>query len=375
MSVALHGNLRDFGVAEVFQLIGQQRKTGTLEVIGDDSSIFLVFDGGCVVGGGEARSRTDREPLGAQLVRSGYLTREQLANIERESERSARPIPDLLLSAGLIEADTLADVQHLLTQETVFAVMRRKNGDFHFTAEAVHHDTKPDRMLGAEQILMDGMRMIDEWQAFASIVPNENLVFRRVGNLESARALTKGGSNSRLGNAERVLQLVDGRLSVRRIIDLSRLGTFEATRALAELRQAGVIDEASPSEKVNTPSGVSRRNLRVLPLLHAALATAMPFVLLGLLGVAAFDRAAGGDVLPGTSIPEPRFDRIGARHETRLLRNFIEAYRFENGRYPSSLDELIPDLEQRGHSMSASELAGYYYVARADEVVLLSPPR
>ena len=32
MAVALHGNLRDFGIGEVFQLIGQQRKTGVLEV-------------------------------------------------------------------------------------------------------------------------------------------------------------------------------------------------------------------------------------------------------------------------------------------------------------------------------------------------------
>ncbi|HKK52381.1 MAG TPA: DUF4388 domain-containing protein, partial [Myxococcota bacterium] len=42
-SVALHGNLRDFGIAEVFQLIGQQRKTGTLEVVGEEGAIFLAF--------------------------------------------------------------------------------------------------------------------------------------------------------------------------------------------------------------------------------------------------------------------------------------------------------------------------------------------
>ena len=34
MSIALRGNLRDFGIAEVFQLIGQQRKTGILEIEG-----------------------------------------------------------------------------------------------------------------------------------------------------------------------------------------------------------------------------------------------------------------------------------------------------------------------------------------------------
>ena len=51
MSVALHGNLADFGIAEVFQLIGQQRKTGTLVVEGGGGSIFLAFDEGRVVCG------------------------------------------------------------------------------------------------------------------------------------------------------------------------------------------------------------------------------------------------------------------------------------------------------------------------------------
>ena len=33
MPVALRGNLKDFGIADVFQLIGHQRKTGQLEIL------------------------------------------------------------------------------------------------------------------------------------------------------------------------------------------------------------------------------------------------------------------------------------------------------------------------------------------------------
>jgi hypothetical protein len=375
MSVALHGNLRDFGIAEVFQLIGQQRKTGTLEVIGEDSSTFLAFDGGRVVRGGCSSSRSEREPLGTQLVRAGYLTRDQLVNLERESERSARPISDLLLAAGLIEPDTLAEVQHQLTLETVFAVMRRKSGDFHFTAEPIHHDTKPENLLGAEQILMDGLRMLDEWQTFASVVPDEDLVFRRVGDLESARALTKGDSNARLGNAERVLQLVDGRLSVRRVIDLSRLGTFEATRALAELRQAGVIDITESIVRLPIRTGHSSRRFPIFGMLRAAMATTLPFILLGMLGLGALDRASEAAALPGTPMPDPFFEQLGARHETRLLRNLVEVYYFETGEYPATLDVVAGPMEETNLDLGPEELAEYYYAVRGDDVVLLAPSR
>ena len=373
MSVALHGSLSDFGIAEVFQLIGQQRKTGTLEVNGEDSSIFLVFDQGKVVRGGPVNSESARDPLATQLMRAGYLTREQLENLESESERSARPLSALLLAAGLVDSGTLVDVQHLLTRETVFDVMRRKGGDFHFTAEAVHHDTPAENLLGAEQILMDGLRMLDEWQTFVAVVPSEGIVFRRVGNLESVRALTKGDGDAGPGSAERVLQLVDGRLNVRRIIDLSRIGTFEATRALAELRAAGIIDEITASQR--RPSGDHNKThrIRVPRLLRAALATALPFVALAVLGLAALERGGERVGPAGSPLPELLYRLPAARYETQLVRKLVEAHLFEIGRYPATLADIGPELALVSDSLTSSRLADYYYVVRDDEVILLAP--
>ncbi len=369
MSVALHGNLRDFGIADVFQLIGQQHKTGTLVVDGDEGSIFLAFDQGCVVRGGPAGPRKERDPLGPQLVRAGFLTREQLDDLQAESERSARPLTDLLIGAGLVGPGTLEEVQHLLTKETVFDVIRRQNGDFDFIAEAVVHETKPENLLGAEQILMDGLRMLDEWQVFSALVPSGDTVFRRAGNLAAAQAVTKGDSDSRLGRAERVLQLVDGRLSVRRVIDLSRVGTFEATRALAELRQAGVIDvETAAPRKARRPKRSGAR-IPVLSLLRAALATALPFVLLGALGFQVMQRTDSTGGLPGASIPPRLSDQFGARHESELIRRQLEVHHFAHGQYPERLDALASGLP----SLTQARLAAYYYAVRDDEVVLLAP--
>lgn len=373
MSVALHGNLSDFGIAEVFQLIGQQRKTGTLVVGEDGEAISLAFDDGCVVRGGSASSGAELQPLGQQLVRSGFLTRDQLENLESESERSARPLPDLLLATGLIEQETLESVQHLLTRETVFDVIRREHGNFDFTAEQIVHDTKPENLLGAEQILMDGLRMLDEWRTFADIVPSEDVIFRRIGNLESARALTKGDSESRLGHAERVLQLIDGRLSVRRIIDLSRLGTFDATRALAELRQAGVIDLASPIERASLGSLRSPRSIQILPALRAAMATLLPFIALGFMASSILQHAGPAGDLAGSAIPERFTHQIGRRFETELVRGLVETHFFETGRYPIVLEEIAEEAVLERRSLTKSRLADYYYAVRDDEVVLLAP--
>ena len=369
MSVALHGNLADFGIAEVFQLIGQQRKTGTLVVEGGGGSIFLAFDEGRVVCGGPEDSRSDREPLGPQFVRSGYLTRNQLDDLYAESDRSARPISDLLLAAGLIEETTLEEVRSLLTRETVFNVMRRQSGDFNFIAEAITHDVKPEQLLGAEQILMDGLRMLDEWQTFSAIVPDQDTVFCRVGNLEMARAVTKGEADTCLVHADRVLQLVDGRLSVRRIIDLSRAGTFEATRALAELCQAGVIKVAARGVKKPRVAKWKGRRMLILPLLRAAIATAIPFALLGGLAWKLLPSADATGGLPGAALPMRSVEHFGSRYEVGLIRNQLEVYYFAKGAYPARLESLSPSLD----SLTPERLGDYYYKVRDEEVVLLAP--
>ena len=63
MSVGLSGNLRDFGIADVFQLIGQQRKTGVLELKGSDAAHPRGLRPGLRRdGGARGRARDRRRP-------------------------------------------------------------------------------------------------------------------------------------------------------------------------------------------------------------------------------------------------------------------------------------------------------------------------
>ncbi|MFO0689275.1 MAG: DUF4388 domain-containing protein [Myxococcota bacterium] len=373
MSIALHGNLRDFGIAEVFQLIGQQRKTGMLVVGEGGDAVYLAFDEGRVVTGGAVDTGGEGGSLGRQLVRSGYLTREQLHEVEQESVRSARPIPDLLRASGRLEQAELDEVGDLLTRETVFDIMRRKSGEFHFSAEPVAHDLPRERLLGAEQILMDGLRMLDEWQTFAAAVPSEDLVFRRLGSLESSRAFAQSGGDDRLGQIERVLGLVDGRLTVRRVIDLSRIGTFEATRVLADLRQAGLIEVGS--DEVRRAPRRRAEPVQVVPMLRTAVATAVPYLVLALLAATAFETGRAGHGLPGTAIPDRVADRLGAASERERIRQQLELHFFETGAYPARLEELAQGAHGAELALTPARLADYYYAVRDDEIVLLPPMR
>jgi hypothetical protein len=377
VSVALHGNLKDFGIAEVFQLIGHQAKTGVLEISSEGQTARLRFDAGSVVDATPLAS-SEHGALAELLVRCGLLTRERVAELDRESQASATPLPALLAASGEVDSTDLEVVSRLLTRETIFAILRWSGGSFHFKAQPVLHDLPPARLLGAEQILMDGLRMVDEWRTFLADVPSEEVVFRRAGPFELHRAKCAGEARHRLPEAERVFLLVDGRLSVRRVIDLSRLGTFEATRLLVELRRSGAIEAVDPA---NVRRVRSARAGAAAAVPHVGVGLASTFAL-ALLAILALQLRGGAPVVaPAAGFPLPGsaavLELATARFEKLALRNAAQAFRYAKGRWPESLEELERSewWPANRSALAAPGVGTYYYARRGDGILLLAPER
>jgi hypothetical protein len=373
VSVGLRGNLQDFGIAEVFQLIGQQRKTGVLEIAGEGETVRLCFDRGAVVSAAPV-GRHDHAALGEMLMRCGRLTREQLDLLERESAASAQAPPRIAVARGWLGEEDLHEIEDLLTRETFVRILRWEQGSFHFNAQEVEHHRQFESLLGAEQILMDGLRMVDEWQSFEEHVPSESMVFASVGDFAAYRQVARDEAPEQLEAARRVLGLVDGRLSVRRIIDLSMLGTFDAMRILANLRSAEIIEPLDVGgvhelRQQWASSLLRRENAR------GWVAGILPLALLLLIAAFAQGEAPGAPKADGIAVHRSSFDSAREAFAARRVRHALETYRFIDRRWPRRLAQL----ENRGivtDTMLATPSGHpYYYVVREEGAVLLAPER
>jgi len=371
MGAALHGNLQDFGIAEVFQLIGQQRKTGVLEVENDKRVLRIQFDGGSVVVA-EPVGASEHDALADMLVRCGWITRERADAIGRDSVASARSYRAVAVASDDVSVGDFDSVADLLTQEVIFEVLRYTKGSFHFSACKIEHERSPDRLLGAEQILMEGLRMVDEWRTFAARVPNPNQAVRRSGSLDDYRRRWGSESSENQSRAEQVFQLVDGRSSVRRVIDLARIGTFEGTRALAALidaRAVELVESVLPPVAIAEDGGPSR----VLSGLRFALAAVVPLALLAGVVWLGSQRLLAPAPVPGTAIELHALDRASASFETRRLRHALEAHRHLWGEWPGTLASVDRTGWAGSEEMAAPQVATYYYAQRGDGVLVLPP--
>lgn len=369
MSVALRGNLRDFGIGEVFQLIGQQRKTGVLVVDGESDRLEVAFLEGSVA---SARTAGPHEnaALGDMLVRIGLLTADRLVAIEREAEAGTDPFRRLLVHRGDLHADQIDEAEDLVARETIFRLLRWSQGSFHFEALSVQEPRPGAPLLPAEQILMDGLRMVDEWRTLEPTATRAETIYQRVGRFDAYREASAGRRSAELARSERMFLLIDGRLTARRVIDLSRLGLFEGARILSEMRRAGVIEPLAAD-------AAARFRPKRLPLRSAArrgraqLLTWAPFLaLLLVVGAVRFGAFAPS---PAPSL-EIRIDAAArASFEARRLLNAAEAYQFSEGRSPQDLATLAEAGWVSVDALAPARGAPYHVAHRDGALIVLAP--
>jgi len=372
VSVGLSGNLKDFGIADVFQLIGQQRKTGLLALRTRGAEASLVFDKGVVVTAVPAPDG-DVDPLGEKLVRCGLIRREQAQELSAAARASAESPATLVVERKWLATEEVERIEDLLTRDTIFDVLRWTTGSFDFRARDVTHHRDPATLLGAEQILMDGLRMLDEWQSFADRVPSDGTVFQRAGHFDAFRQRVGDRPPGAMAQAERLFSLIDGRIPARRAIDLAQLGTFDGTQLLAEFVDAELVKKSrgDRSPRARRPGRSGER----MAFVQKLVSTALPLALL--VGVVSLARPAAVREAPSGAFPIRRdtLAAIDQANQTRRLRRAMETYRMVEGRWPTAIESLASAGVVPAEAL-ASPAARPYYSQRLDQgVAILAPER
>src|SRR5581483_3135298 len=281
--MALEGTLRDFSLADIFQLIGLQRKTGVLTLRGKDDSVTVTFLDGKVVGADSESHRVETR-LGHVLMKSGMLTQEQLARALEIQKETLQRLGFILTHYQIISTDSLKQALQLQILQIIYRLFRWKDGEYHFSQETtIEYDRDNVVPISAESILMEGARMIDEWPIIEKRIRSSSMVFRRKntgaeivvvggddvdevdfdtpGQGVAKRKKTAGGTERiRISEEEKqVLDLLDGKRTVGDMIEMSRLSEFDTSKALYELLTRDLIEEvrtaaaATPSAEVAAP--------------------------------------------------------------------------------------------------------------------------
>jgi hypothetical protein len=242
---ALQGNLRAVPLAEVLGLLATQRQWGILSVTrADGAGVDVCFKQGRIELA-LAHGIGEEFLLGRYLVDVSTMSRQDLDLFlegRQPQSRTGKPIGQQLVKMNYVNDGEVKEALVRQTQERIFELLRWPSGKFSFTTTRDLPQLAVDPGFGAalslevDGILMEGFRRVDEWHLIEREIDDFDAVFLR--NEEAVQNVGR----ARLTRDElAVLELVNGKNSVKDIMRNSRMASFDVSKMLFRLLSIKVI--------------------------------------------------------------------------------------------------------------------------------------
>ncbi len=335
--MALEGSLSDFGLADILQLIYFQRKTGILTLDGRMDKVAVTFIEGNI-SGAESKKRIEDNRLGKILLKKGLITENELSSVLQEQKNTGKRLGQVLLKKNLVNKESVKEILTSQISETVIQLFDWKQGTYEFTAQSVVEDRDLGFSIDTQHLLMEGLRISDEWSMIRGKITLDTVFSRKMG---AVPGLTS--------EEEEIFKYVDGENDVSTIIDLSGKDSFHVSKTLLGLVEKGSVaasklssptkEEVLPAEKKNS----------------AALKVLFPITVLVSLLIS---------ILVFVAQPVSGAKRFRAAGRIEDLRFRIEVYRIQHSSFPQNLGIISSEKDPWGRD--------YIYKAGADNFSLFS---
>jgi hypothetical protein len=233
--MALRGNLRDFTITQLLNLINLANKTGTLVVEGPSETAKVAFRDGKL-----AYAQIDQEDssLASVLHKAKKLSSGQYKSIQqRGAHISDKELGLLLINAGyLSQEDILTDLQQHFS-DIIQRLFTWVEGFFHFDNDSLPPEDRISVRLDLENLIIEGSRQMREWEQLQDEIPS----------LEMALKFSdRPGTNLRNVNLSveewRVVSYINPRNTIKQIATATKMNDLEIRRIVYGLLQAGLIE-------------------------------------------------------------------------------------------------------------------------------------
>lgn len=237
--MALRGQLKDFNVTQLFNLINLARKTGVLTLTGKGKDAEICFKEGKLV---SAYMGKQDKGLVGMLRKAGKVTEEQSRLIRSRSKtESDKELGLLLINAGYVTQDDIVQSVRSHTLDVVYLVFTWTDGSFHFQPNKLPAEGAITVPINLENIIMEGSRRVKEYEILQNELPDLDMALKFTERPDASL------HDINLSVEEwRVISFINPRNSMRQIAQANSLSDFEIRRIVYGLLSAGLVELVLP---------------------------------------------------------------------------------------------------------------------------------
>ncbi|MCC6147456.1 MAG: DUF4388 domain-containing protein [Anaerolineaceae bacterium] len=232
--MALRGNLRDFTVTQLLNLVSLAQKTGTLVIEGPGEVARVAFREGKLV----HAQLGEEVGLATVLQRTNRITVNQYRILQnRASGMSDKELGLLLINAGYLSQNDIFNSLQQYSIEIIRRLFSWVEGLFRFeTGELPSEDRIPIR-IDLENLIVEGSRQLKEWEQLQEEIPSLDMALK---------FSERPGTNIRNMNLSveewRVVSYVNPKNTMRQIAKATKMNDLEIRRVVYSLLQAGLVE-------------------------------------------------------------------------------------------------------------------------------------
>ena len=256
--MALKGNLRDFSITQLLNLINLARKTGTLMIDSHKAETRLCFKGGKLV---YATLDGQDTGLAGMLHRSGRLTEQQTRVIkDRGDIKGDKELGLMLIDAGYVGQRDIVDAVRSHMLNSVYPLFTWSEGTFRFESNLLPFEDRILIPVDLENVIMAGSRRMEEWERLQEELPELDVA------LKFAERPKVQLRNISLSVEEwRAVSFINPRNTIRQIAQHNNMSEFQIRKIVYGLLQAGLVEvvRSRPEESTTQGAEPGRRRTTV----------------------------------------------------------------------------------------------------------------
>lgn len=247
--MAIKGNLHDFTLTQLLNLITLAQKSGTLVVERSNEAVEVFFTNGKLA---YANTGQEDDSLAGILHKSHLLSPSQYRNIKTNvNGMSDKELGLLLINANYFsQQDILLSLQAHFS-EVVNRLFTWMEGFFHFETDVFPPEDKITVRVGLENLILEGSRQIRELEHLEDEIPSLEIGVKFVDR-PSANV-----TNLKLSSHEwRVIPYIDPKNTIGQIARVTGLSDPQIRQVIYSLVQAGIVEMVRPETSEGSPQPV-----------------------------------------------------------------------------------------------------------------------
>ncbi len=245
--MALKGDLASVDLAQVFQMLVLNQKTGILSIFSHTAWRALYFEPRGVTL--HFNPYTFPDKVLEHLVRTGRVSEDMVAKAKDYANAHECPFPMALEKVGNLAQGEYLKVFSQKMEEEIYDLFFWKEARFEFFEGATELPGKEGVIdesffFNPDSLIMEAARRMDEWSVIQTRISGEDEILTPAVDLSQVNLMDLDDMTLS------VFDLVDGKRTVKRIVEITGFSPFHVFKTLATLIDQGLVQVLGPEAMV-----------------------------------------------------------------------------------------------------------------------------